>query len=167
MTILLQKSRKKNKSKSSTESEVYSISNDILMYSKRVVVLLSLQKQILKEFHIEHPCISRMKRLMRSYVYWRSMDRDIENLVKSCKGCDLAAKQIKFNPWPETNCQWSCLYIGFTGLLNGSLFDHCRQVFQEERDIEMQETNHGSSNWVSTIAAKVWGDIYIKRIQMI
>ena len=29
---------------------------------------------------------------MRSYVYWPNMDKDIENIVKSCKGCALAAK---------------------------------------------------------------------------
>lgn len=35
----------------------YSICNDVLMYSKRVVVPLSLEKQILKEFHTGHPDI--------------------------------------------------------------------------------------------------------------
>ena len=98
------------------------------MYSERVLVLLLVQKRILKEFHIGHPGISRMKSLMRSYVYWSSMDRDIESLVMSCKGCALASKAspMKFKPWPETDRPWSRPHIHFAGLLNGSLFDHCR-----------------------------------------
>ena len=44
-----------------------------------------------------------MKALMKSYVYWYGMDKDIENLVKTCKNCALAAKAppVKFNPWPK------------------------------------------------------------------
>ena len=52
------------------------------------------------------------------------MDRDIESLVKSCKGCALAAEAppIKFNPWPETDHPWLCLHIDFAGPLNGSYY---------------------------------------------
>ena len=45
------------------------------MYSERVMVPLSLQKRILKEFHPRHPHIPRMKSLMRIYVYWHTIDR--------------------------------------------------------------------------------------------
>lgn len=41
-----------------------------------------LQKRILNEFHSGHLGISRMKSLMRSYVYKTKMDQDIEKLVK-------------------------------------------------------------------------------------
>ena len=53
--------KKKLKDRSSTESMIYSICNDVLMYSERVVVPPSLQKLILKEFHIGHSGISRIK----------------------------------------------------------------------------------------------------------
>ena len=58
---------KKLKDKSITESGVYSICNDVLKYSERMVVTLSLHEWILKEFHSGHPGISRMKSLMRTY----------------------------------------------------------------------------------------------------
>ena len=124
MTILLCKWRKKLKDRSTTKSEVYSICNDVLLYNERAVVPLLVQKRILKEFHIGRLGISRMKSLMKSYVYWWGMDRDIESLVKLCKGCPLAAKAptIIFNPCPETDCSWSRLYIDFTGQLNGSYY---------------------------------------------
>ena len=54
----------------------------------------------LKDFHTGHIGSNRMKSLMRSFVYWPIMDKDIENAVKLCKGCTLAAKAspIEFNP---------------------------------------------------------------------
>ena len=33
-----------------------------------------------------------MKALMRSYVYWYVMDKEIEHLVKICKNCLLVVK---------------------------------------------------------------------------
>lgn len=62
-----------------------------------------------------------MKSLMRSFVYWPNMDRDIENAVAKCKGCALAAKAppVKFNPWPKTDLPWSRLHVDFAGPLNG------------------------------------------------
>ena len=103
--FIVEMKKKLKQNRCTIESEVYSICNDVLIYSERVVVPLSLQICILKEFHAGHPGISRMKSLMRRYVYWHSMDRDIGSFVKSCKGCALAAKapKIKFNPWPETD----------------------------------------------------------------
>ena len=120
-----------------------------------------------------------MKSLMRSYVYWHNRDKDIESLVKSSKRCALAAKAppIKFKPWLETDHPWSSLYIDFASPLNGSYYLIIIDSFSKvARDCEMQETNHGSSNWVSTqTVCEVRGSrfycfgqchpIYIKRIQ--
>ena len=101
----MQKWRKDKKDRNKTESVVYSICNDVLMYSERMVVHLSLKKQILKEFHTGHPCISRIKSLRRRVMCTDVEWIDIESLVKSCKGCSLAAKAspIKSNPWSETD----------------------------------------------------------------
>ena len=62
---------------------------------------------------------------MSSYVYWRSMDRDIKSLVKSWKGSVLAAKAppIKFIPWQKKNNRlWSILHTDFAGPFNGSYY---------------------------------------------
>ena len=68
--------------------------------------------------------MSRMEALMQSYVYWPGMDKNIENMVKSCKSYASAAKAspIKFNPWPKIDKPWSCLYIDIAGLIKGSSF---------------------------------------------
>ena len=111
-------------------SDAYSICNEVVMYSNRVVILAALQKRILKEFHVSHPRMSEIKSLMRSYVYWTNMDRDIKNIVKAYKGCALVAKapSIKLSPWPKTNLPWSRIHINFARWF---LLPNCsRQLFK-------------------------------------
>ena len=88
---------------------------------RRVVIPLVLQKKVLKEFHFGHPGISRMKSLMRSYTYWPKMDQDIEDLIRHCKGCQLAAKSppVRTQPWPKTDIPWSRIHMDYAGPLNG------------------------------------------------
>lgn len=97
--------------------EIYSICDGILLYGERVVVPKKLQKRILRDFHMGHPGINRTKSLMRSFVYWKGMDVDIENMVHRCKGCALAAKAppIVHKPWPKTDHPWTRLHIDFAG----------------------------------------------------
>ena len=105
-------------------NNIFSKCNGILMYGERVVIPTVLTKKILKDFHTGHLGINRMKALMRSYVYWPSMDKDIENMVKSWKSCASVAKapSIKFNSWPKTDKLWSCLHIDYTGPIKGTYF---------------------------------------------
>ena len=83
-----------------------------------------LQKRMQKELHVGHPGISWMKSLMRCYLYWLKMDEDIEDVVKSCRGCSLAAKSppIKFQPWPKPDVPWSTKYTDFARPLNGAYY---------------------------------------------
>ena len=102
-------------------SDTFSICDEVLLYSERVVIPATLQRRILKDFHVGHPGINRMKSLMRSYTYWKNMDKDIENMVKKCKGCALAAKAlpIKYSPWPKTDRPWTRIHVDFAGPLEG------------------------------------------------
>ena len=50
--------------------------NNKLLYEDWVVIPAVLTKKILKDFYTGHPGISRMKALMRSYVYWYGMDKE-------------------------------------------------------------------------------------------
>ena len=56
---------------------------------------------------------------MCSYMYSSNVDKDIENIVKSCKGCALASKPppIEYSLWP--NRPWSRIPIDFAGPLDG------------------------------------------------
>jgi len=69
-----------------TESE-FTIHNNILFRGQRVVIPFTLQALVLQELHRTHIGISKMKQLARRYVYWKSIDKDIERLVRECVAC--------------------------------------------------------------------------------
>ena len=50
-------------------SDIFSLCNEVLLYSERVIIPITLQRRILKDFHAGHSGITRMKSLMCSYVY--------------------------------------------------------------------------------------------------
>lgn len=64
-------------------SDSFSLCDEVLLYTERVVIPKNLQKRILKDFHIGYPRKNRMKSLMCSYIYWPKMDQDIENMVNT------------------------------------------------------------------------------------
>ena len=101
------------------------IVNRCLMFADRVIIPPPLRNRILKQFHSGHPGISRMKSIARSYVYWPSMNTDIEKLVKSCRNCQQAFKNPPKQepvPWPQTNSLWTRVHIDFAGPINGVIY---------------------------------------------
>ena len=77
-----------------------------------------------------HPGTNRMKSLMWSFVCWLSMDQDITNMVKTCKGCALAVKApaITHKPWPKSEQPSSRIHIDYAGPLEDfyySIVDSC------------------------------------------
>ena len=102
-------------------NNIFSTCNSISMYGEWVIIPVVLTKKILKDFQIRH---LEMKVLMQSYIYWPGMDKDNENMLKSCKSCASVAKAspIKFNPWPKTDKPWSRLHIDYASLIKGPYF---------------------------------------------
>ena len=49
-------------------SNIFSLYNEVLLYSERVVIPTTLQRRILKDFHAGYPGFTKMKNFMRSYV---------------------------------------------------------------------------------------------------
>ena len=107
------KTTKQKLSRDDVTSDIYSLCDNVLLYSERVTIPRTLQKRILKDLHMGHPGTNRMKSLMRSFIYWPSMDQDITNMVKTCKSCALAAKAppITHKPWPKFEQPWSRIHI--------------------------------------------------------
>ncbi|KRY04140.1 Uncharacterized protein T12_3589, partial [Trichinella patagoniensis] len=56
-----------------------SIHNGCLLWGSRVIIPFQTRHKILKELHVGHPGIVRMKAFERSYVWWPKLDSKIEN----------------------------------------------------------------------------------------
>ena len=90
--------------------------NRILHFAEHIVVPVKLQNRVLKQFHDGHQGINQMKAFACGYVYWPNMDKQLEELVKSCTKCQLVAKspqKTKLYSWPIPESPWSWLHIDF------------------------------------------------------
>ncbi|KAL3108794.1 hypothetical protein niasHT_019281 [Heterodera trifolii] len=96
----------------------FSLITGCLVFNGRSVIPPSLRSRTLKALHLAHPGIVRMKNLARSFVYWPSMDTDIETIVRGCSQCQQAAKQSPkqpLQPWPTTTSVFERIHIDLAG----------------------------------------------------
>ena len=102
-----------------------SIQNDVLFRGQRIMVPVKLQKAVLNELHHTHLGIVKMKQLARQYVYWRSIDKDIENAVKSCSDCAMTRKSPMKAPthsWEVPTENFERIHIDYAGPHKGHFF---------------------------------------------
>ena len=60
-----------------------------LFWGLRVVIPPPLRDAVLHELHAAHPVMVKMKEVARNHVWWETIDRDVENLVRQCASCQL------------------------------------------------------------------------------
>ncbi|GBL91846.1 Uncharacterized protein K02A2.6 [Araneus ventricosus] len=72
----------------------YFLDSGILFRNNRIVIPKTLQPTVLNELHSTHIGITKMRQLARRYCIRKNIDKDIENLVKSCKDCS----SVKHSP---------------------------------------------------------------------
>ena len=80
----------------------------------------TLQDRTLAIAHKEHPGIVAVENRLRSKVWWDGVDKAAENIVKSCKGCQLVQKMAEAapltrNPLPDK--PWGSLAVDLLGQL--------------------------------------------------
>ena len=117
-------------------NNIFWMCDGILIYKERVVIPTVLTKNILKDFHTRHPEMSRMKALTRSYVYWSDMDKDIENMMKSCRSKSTSHKIQSMALDKQTvvsSSYWICQFDK-----RNILFCHSRQIYRMARSFPMQ-----------------------------
>src|SRR5436190_2372536 len=103
----------------------FTLDNDILFRGHRVVVPSSLQSSVLKELHHTHIGITKMKQLARRYVYWKTIDKEIERVVRECASCAATKKnppKCPLHPWEEPDHNWQRIHIDYAGPYQGHYF---------------------------------------------
>lgn len=98
------------------------LQDNCILKGTRVVIPKSLHIRVIDELHTGHIGILKMKLLARSYIYWKNIDRDIENKVKSCRACRLQQNESPKAPphhWEQPTGPWQRLHIDFAGPILG------------------------------------------------
>jgi len=110
------------------QNHEFTLSHGILLRKDRVVIPEALRVRILEELHSGHIGIVKMKGLGRNYVWWKGMDRDIENAVQSCKECTRFQnnpKPVPLHHWEPTIEPFQRIHIDFAGPFLGHNFLVC------------------------------------------
>ncbi|XP_055913225.1 uncharacterized protein K02A2.6-like [Eupeodes corollae] len=66
--------------------------------------------------------IVKTKALARSFIWWPKIDRDIEDLIKSCHACRLqqpSPEKSALIPWNAADHAWSRIHIDYAGPIHG------------------------------------------------
>ncbi|CAF1080712.1 unnamed protein product, partial [Brachionus calyciflorus] len=99
-----------------------SMSNDgLILKGSKIVVPIRLRKQVIRIAHGGHLGMVKTKQLLRSHVWFPSMDSEVERLVKSCHKCQINTDATKYEPFNSSEMPdgpWSLVSVDFYGPLN-------------------------------------------------
>ena len=102
-----------------------SVDNSCVLWGGRVIIPMQLRTKVLEELHDNHSGIVKMKYIARSYVWWPSMDKDIENISKSCTSCQIhqnMPSKAPMHPWENSQKPWMRIHLDFAGPYLGKMF---------------------------------------------
>ena len=68
------------------------------MKGDRLVIPLSLQAEVLSKLHETHQGIEKTQLRARSCVYWKSINKDIDDIVRKCDACQRLQKRQAHEP---------------------------------------------------------------------
>lgn len=101
------------------------IDHDCLMWGYRVIVPHKLRASVLKELHVNHFGINKMKALARSYFWWPNLGSQIEELAKNCNICskfrNVPQKSV-LKPWPWPKKAWTRIHVDFLGPICNNIY---------------------------------------------
>ena len=61
--------------------------NGVILKGPRMVIPVSMRKDVLSKIHVGHLGAEKQKRMAREVVYWPNMNRDIDDQVQECGIC--------------------------------------------------------------------------------
>ena len=91
-----------------------SVQQQCLLWGSRVVIPPQGRKRLVDELHHCHPGMVRMKVLARSYMWWPSLDKDLERRVRCCEQCQQHSKKPALaqpHPFERPDQPWYRIHI--------------------------------------------------------
>ena len=64
------------------------VQEGVILYQDRVIIPLSLRRQVLQHLHATHQGTSTMEQRARAIVYWPGMSKNIRNTRETCADCN-------------------------------------------------------------------------------
>lgn len=119
------------------------LSQGCLLWGSRVVVPPALRPQLLKELHVGHPGVVRMKAMARSYIWWRGMDAQVEEQAKRCSTCQRNQKSPALSPlhtWPWPGAPWQRVHVDFAGPFEGQMFLVAADAYCKWLEVQVMRT---------------------------
>lgn len=121
MKMIQGKPYKKVDSFEKLKAELSATKDGLILRGNRVVIPEVYQKRVIKIAHGGHMGIVKTKQLVRSHVWFSSIDKQIEDLVKSCHNCQINSDTTKFEPSCPTELPdgpWDLVSVDFYGPLS-------------------------------------------------
>ncbi|XP_063828984.1 uncharacterized protein K02A2.6-like [Ostrinia nubilalis] len=136
--------------------EALSLSKDCLLWSNRVIIPKTLQREVLELLHTPHAGIVQTKAFARGYVWWVDMDREIERIVAECEQCQAVRNNPPGDPqvWIPTEKPWSRVHVDFAGPFQGKTF--LVLIDSHSKWLEAEIISSMSSGTVITILRKIF-----------
>ena len=107
-----------------TAMEEFLLHDGMVCRGVRIYIPKLLQQDVLNELHYTHVGIVKMKAIAQNYVYWKSIDNDIENMVKACAKCANQEKQPAKAPthkWEDAQYAFQRIHIDYAEILGTHL----------------------------------------------
>lgn len=108
-----------------TRRNEFYIETGCIIWGYRLVIPSSLRETLLRELHVGHLGIVKMKSVARSIMWWPGIDKDIEGWCKQCTTCALesaAPPRAPPQPWPHVAEPWARLHLDLLGPMHGETF---------------------------------------------
>ena len=102
-----------------------SVQSGCVLWGSRVIVPPPGHSKVIQELHEGHPGATRMKMLARSFVWWPQIDKDIEDIVKTCDTCQRSRHlppTAPLQPWEWPQKPWVRLHADYAGPFLGQMF---------------------------------------------
>lgn len=116
----------------------------MVLRGTHIVVPKCLRDKCIELAHEGHLGIVGTKQILRSKLWWLKMDRDVENYVKSCYGCQLVSPLPKPEPLKPTELPsgpWQDLAIDLMGPLpSGDYKFLCLDYYSRFYEIDIIKT---------------------------